>query len=109
MSERRRSSEGLVSFPAPEYTPRISAKRPEQFTELERDFERGLKTGKERDLVLMMERIKWMILTIDQSSQHHEVPVSTEPLALFGLALSRLLAFQRRFCGLSKLPTELKH
>lgn len=70
----------LISPPAPEYAPRIAANRHEQLTELEQDFERGLKTGKERDIFLLVERIKWMIMTIDQSSQHHEIPVSQNPL-----------------------------
>lgn len=66
----------LISPPAPDYTPRIAANRHEHLTELERDFERGLQTGKERDLFLFVERIKWMVMTIDQSYQHHEIPVS---------------------------------
>ncbi|ORY90768.1 hypothetical protein BCR35DRAFT_328529 [Leucosporidium creatinivorum] len=52
----------------------IPVQRHEHLSRMEQDFERGLKTGKERDLRPLLERIRWMVLSIDVSSDHHEIP-----------------------------------
>lgn len=75
MAERPKTPP-LISPPAPEFTELIGIKRHKPSTELERHFDEGLRTGKKEDLYLMLERIKCLIETIDQSYQHHEIPVS---------------------------------